>query len=51
MGILECAPAGLIDVYVNREIIGGNEQAEKAGVKQRSTRNFALISLARLTGF
>jgi hypothetical protein len=48
MGILECAPAGLFDVYVNREIIGGNE---KAGVKQRSTRNFALISLARLTGF
>jgi hypothetical protein len=48
MGILECAPAGLIDVYVNREIIGGNE---KAGEKQRSTRNFALISLARLTGF
>jgi hypothetical protein len=48
MGILECAPAGLIDVYVNREIIGGNE---KAGVKQRSSRNFSLISLARLTGF
>jgi len=47
MGILECAPAGLIDVYVNREIIGGNE---KAGVKQRSTRNFGLIGSARLNG-
>jgi len=35
MGILECALAGLIDVYVNQEIIGGNEQAGET-VAQRA---------------